>query len=43
MTDLDFFTVCVSVKSRASCIAFEPASTIRIRPSNKLHYSYLAE
>jgi len=30
MTDLDFFTVCVSVTSRALCIVFEPATTIRI-------------
>jgi len=38
MTDLDFFTVCVSVKSKALCIVFEPASTIY-----KKNYSYAAE
>jgi len=43
MTDLDFFTVCVSVKSRALRIAFEPVSTICIRLNNKMNYSYSAK
>jgi len=30
MTDLDFFTACVSIKSRALYIVFEPASAIHI-------------
>jgi len=43
MTDLDFFTVFVSIKSRALCTVFEPASAIRIRLNNKMNYSYLVE